>query len=777
MASGHGQACLITSFFKSPPKEEEVTGYDNGTDQSDTFVSNGKETSTLVSSSGPPAPTAICECDQSDSSSSLESDGDHSDGCGAPGRQGKSLVVNLSGLLMISPEAMETGRPLKRLKLKKKKQLKSKPQRSFTDNPPPLLQTAPQSSPKPSGEPEITSLCVGGNRCQEMPAYVNTMSVLDDHLQIDNETVGMQGVANADPPSQNGNPNLLPGLQKVPCIENLTPDEQSVASQADNTTASGVSPGTPPAGALKQSTLAWNCQSGLLVLRAQTDPSTLRQGRQQQPQQESKQQQQCIEEEPSTASLQVCASFPGASEPPQMNNSFEEFKESGRNRQKKWRRSAKKIKKEEMAKDPRTAEVSRPPATRTPENEETPSPRQPASKRPRRAAAIEAREKCLQRPRRRSTRRETNLPLQNEEEEEGKGKGGLGMQEEKRVEPTSMSVGERLRLASQQLELEESTGKRLKSTGKRSKSTGQGSKSTGQGSKSKSGHQAARFCGRATDSEAVVVNSGGSDAEADSSIIVVSSVPPTNSSLKLPSTKKSSSAEVVVGFPTSSSSAVLSSEWAKIFGKTVDSCKKTLGGSAEVIELCSTATEDETALELSPKRQRKKHRKRNLSHSPLRKYRSRSSSPRSASRPGSPGSRSPLRHPSPLRISSPRRKASLQQSPLKASLSSKRQLPFAQHEWRKTASRQHCDSAPFAGLVHVQQRGKDEIWDLPTPNSVQVLRGRGDCGGMEVRHNVGGAALYAGHQPLGLCDFNDHVGSKSLEETDALRHTKVSITL
>ena len=136
----------------------------------------------------------------------------------------------------------------------------------------------------------------------------------------------------------------------------------------------------------------------------------------------------------------------------------------------------------------------------------------------------------------------------------------------------------------------------------------------------------------------------------------------------------------------------LSAEWAEIF-------KRSSNQTNEVIELVTT--EDEG----SPKPSR---RLQGLvsTRSPKR-YRSPSHSPRRCSSP-----RRSAPHRSPARQNS--RKFTL--SPLKQSHTSRRQLSFS------TPITTSCDSAPFADLVHVQQRDpKEQLWKLEAPQSIQSL--------------------------------------------------------
>ena len=136
----------------------------------------------------------------------------------------------------------------------------------------------------------------------------------------------------------------------------------------------------------------------------------------------------------------------------------------------------------------------------------------------------------------------------------------------------------------------------------------------------------------------------------------------------------------------------LSAEWAEIF-------KRSSSQTNEVIELVTT--EDEG----SPKPSR---RLQGLvsTRSPKR-YRSPSHSPRRCS---SPRRNAPYN--SPARQNS--RKLTL--SPLKQSHTSRRELSFS------TPITTSCDSAPFADLVHVQQRDpKEQLWNSEAPQSIASL--------------------------------------------------------
>ena len=136
----------------------------------------------------------------------------------------------------------------------------------------------------------------------------------------------------------------------------------------------------------------------------------------------------------------------------------------------------------------------------------------------------------------------------------------------------------------------------------------------------------------------------------------------------------------------------LSAEWAEIF-------KRSSNQTNEVIELVTT--EDEG----SPKPSR---RLQGLvsTRSPKR-YRSPSHSPRRCSSP-----RRNTSHNSPARQNS--RKLTL--SPLKQSHTSRRQLSFS------TPITTSCDSAPFADLVHVQQRDPEEqLWNSEASQSIASL--------------------------------------------------------
>ena len=136
----------------------------------------------------------------------------------------------------------------------------------------------------------------------------------------------------------------------------------------------------------------------------------------------------------------------------------------------------------------------------------------------------------------------------------------------------------------------------------------------------------------------------------------------------------------------------LSAEWAEIF-------KRSSNQTNEVIELVTT--EDEG----SPKPSR---RLQGLvsTRSPKR-YCSPSHSPRRCSSP-----RRNTSHNSPARQNS--RKLTL--SPLKQSHTSRRQLSFS------TPITTSCDSAPFADLVHVQQRDPEEqLWNSEASQSIASL--------------------------------------------------------
>ena len=133
----------------------------------------------------------------------------------------------------------------------------------------------------------------------------------------------------------------------------------------------------------------------------------------------------------------------------------------------------------------------------------------------------------------------------------------------------------------------------------------------------------------------------------------------------------------------------LSAEWAEIF-------KRTSNRTNEVIELVTT--EDEG----SPKPSRRLQGLAST-RSP-KKYRSPSRSPRRCSSP-----RRSAPHRSPAQQNS--RKPTF--SPLKQSHTSRKQLSFS------ATITTSCDKAPFAGLVHVQQRGPEEqLWNLEASQSI-----------------------------------------------------------
>ena len=136
----------------------------------------------------------------------------------------------------------------------------------------------------------------------------------------------------------------------------------------------------------------------------------------------------------------------------------------------------------------------------------------------------------------------------------------------------------------------------------------------------------------------------------------------------------------------------LSAEWAEIF-------KRTSNRTNEVIELVTT--EDEG----SPKPSRGLQGL--VSTRSPKKYRSSSRSPRRCSSP-----RRSAPHWSPAQQNSRK----LTSSPLKQSHTSRKQLSFS------TPITTSCDNAPFAGLVHVQQRDPEEqLWNLEASQSVLSL--------------------------------------------------------
>lgn len=712
MASGHGQACMITSFFKSPPKDEDTEP--ECSDQSDQAVAAGQGdiacSETAVPSSGP---------DQLDSSSSQDSD---SDDC--PGRpQGKSLVVNLCGLL--SPEVMETSRPLRRLSLKKRnRELRKEKQHSFTDYPQ-VLPNGSGAAPPPSNSVlrDAASYTTGCGSCQGTP-YTHTTGLSNQF------TNGTKSVCS----QRRDSPDLRPLTGGVMSALTST-DSQSVVSKRKETTTCPVTMTTDTPVSLRQSTLTWNCQSGLHVVRPPTDLPSIQQHEDKQQlnggkqQHEDKQQQQCKQREKETSAVaeQECVGKVAS----QKNNSFEDFEEGRRVHPRKLRLSKKTSKNEE-----KMEEVSPPPASCT--SGGGMAHEEPIAKRPRRAAALDAQRKSLQLPRRRSRRLKSSPSPVGEEEREGRG-------EEEERQPRAKS--DSLEQASPSAAKETDSSQQLK-------------REQPVEAENKSDHLPDQLCGVNPNPGLLAVDSDDSNAEVENSVIILSSKPPTVSPVKRSSLPPSSKA--ASSLPPSSS-AVLSAEWANIFRKPV---KQT---SAEVVEVSSAATEDETAMDASPKPQR---RKRGLGYSPLRHRRSRSSSPRS--RPGSPGSHSPLRHSSPLRVSSPRRKATASQSPLRASTFSARHLQFGKRESKKTAHLQFFDCAPFTGLIHVQQQEKDGgFWNLPTPRTVCVLRGS-DSPGVNIAHIPGGFPTSSGHGLLGLCDFNELLSTSTHRETGATEENYVS---
>ena len=186
------------------------------------------------------------------------------------------------------------------------------------------------------------------------------------------------------------------------------------------------------------------------------------------------------------------------------------------------------------------------------------------------------------------------------------------------------------------------------------------------------------------------------ECEVDSSVIFVSSTPPTTSPIKHSSPVQPAGTEPAV------TSAGLSATWAKIFGRP---------NKPQPSEVVSSAKEN-TTVGLPVKTAK---RKRTPSNSPRRHGSlSPSRSPRKC--------RSPRRG-SPLRVRSPRKGSLLHSSPLREARGphpASRRLPFSGNGGRGGGE---VDSAPFEGVVHVQQIDPScGLWKLGPPKLLPVVR-------------------------------------------------------
>ena len=218
------------------------------------------------------------------------------------------------------------------------------------------------------------------------------------------------------------------------------------------------------------------------------------------------------------------------------------------------------------------------------------------------------------------------------------------------------------------------------------------------------------------------------ECEADNSVIFVSSTPPTTSTIKHSSPLKPSE-------PIASATAAsvgLSAAWAKIFSRP---------NKSQSSEAVSTAKEKTVG---SPVRGVKK--RRTPSNSPRRHgSRSPSRSPRKGHSP---------RRGSPLRVRSPRKSSLLHSSPLREARCphpASRQLAFS----GSGGGSRMVDSAPFEGVVHVQQIDPScELWKLDAPKSLPVVRSLcRETIHPEVRMpDAGGLGLFATQASAGCSD-------------------------